>query len=583
MRNIRLKIALFSLVFLLVCSSTIFAIELFPSDEIRPGLRGNAKTVISGNTIEEFEVEVIGLVPQSPPLNNLIMIKVKGDAIERSGGISQGMSGSPVYIDGRLLGAISYTYKNTDHRVGLVTPAADMFRIYDQMPGIEPILPEDALPIRTPLITEGLNQRNAKFLLDALGLEQVQALPAMTNGKIDQVAPIEPGSMIGVQLMRGDFQVSSFGTVTHLADDGRFIAFGHPFTHRGNVDLFASAAYVHYSMPNTEVPYKIVSLGSTIGTIEQDRYAGLGGRLGAGTDYVPIRITVRDLDQGSSQDYRVEVIKEGDLMIPLITSSAYQGVDATLDRIGAGTSLARLEFKSRDFSQRMIRENLFYSDSDIAIWSLTDLLTGLELLVLNDLQTVCLDEVKIELDITQERKTASIEEATPSKSYVRAGENVDVEVYIRPYRGKPETRTLRMQIPEDIAPGLVTVTVRSGGAGYYVVKPPVHTSILDPDAEVDEPIQTVISGAETLDGLIDEYMERERNNEIIAEFYPLYEQQELEPTEDYADFAPEYEFLDTLDPLSYFSWVENSMEPVKVRLSTQFVLDGMATFDLNIY
>ena len=85
--------------------------------------------------------------------------------------------------------------------------------------------------------------------------------------------------MIGVQLLRGDFQVASFRTVTDVREDGRFIAFGHPFTHRGNVDFFASAAYVHHTLPSLEVPFKIVSLGSTIGQIEQDRAVGLGGRL----------------------------------------------------------------------------------------------------------------------------------------------------------------------------------------------------------------------------------------------------------------------------------------------------------------
>lgn len=162
--------------------------------------------------------------------------------------------------------------------------------------------------------------------------------------------------MIGVQLLRGDFTVASFGTVTHVRDDGRFIAYGHPFTHRGAVDYFAADAYVHYTLPSREVPYKIVSLGNTIGAIDQDRAAGIGGVLDAEAAYVPATITVWDKDRDLRHTYRVESVTEAGVLIPLLISSAYQSVDATLDRVGEGTSFVRLEFSSADLAQRMIRE-----------------------------------------------------------------------------------------------------------------------------------------------------------------------------------------------------------------------------------
>ena len=240
------------------------------------------------------------------------------------------------------------------------------------------------------------------------------------------------------------------------------------------------------------------------------------------------------------------------------------------------------------------QENLFYSDSDIAVWSLTDLLSGLELLVNNNLQDVDLQEVRIEVEVAQERKTATIEKAVPSTFYVQAGEYVDVEVTIRPYRGPSETRTLRIEIPPDVAAGLLTVTVRGGGADYFVEKPPVHTSVLDMDEEDDEPIRAIISGAESLDALITEYMDRERNNEIVAEFYPFLENRlQEEDGEDLEDAEAEQveqqkegeqgKPEEYPSPLGYFSWAEAPSDASKVRLSTQFVIDGMATFDLNIY
>lgn len=559
----------------LSAASQALAVELFLPEEVRPGLRGVGKTVISGNTIETFDVEVLGVMPQSPPLSNRIIVKVSGEAMDRTGGIAEGMSGSPVYIQDRLLGAISHTFANTDHRVGLVTPAVDMFKIYDEMPLPDPALPEDVIAVASPLIVQGLSERNLKPLVEILGADRVQVIPSFAANTSLAPAAFEPGSMVGVQLLRGDFVAAAYGTVTHVKEDGRFISFGHPFSQRGPVDFFATAAYVHYVLPSTEVPFKIVSLGATVGKVAQDRTAGLGGTLGTAVGYVPISVVVKDTERGVSRNFYVEAVRDDWLLSSLVISSAYQSIDAALDRVGDGTAYVRLEFVSQDFGQRMIRENLFYSDSDIAVWALVDLLSGLELLVGNNLQPVDLQQVKIEVEVSKERKTATIEKATPSHSHVRAGDSVDVEVLIRPFRGQVETRTMRLQIPPDTAPGLLTVTVRSGAEGYYAAKPPVHTGILSPEEEEQEPMRAFISSADTLDDLIVEYMDQERNNELVAEFYPFLEDEVDEEAAEDGELAED-------DLLNYYGWAD-PVEPVIVRLSTQFVLDGLATFDLNIY
>lgn len=580
MRKLRLQISLVLLVFILCAHTSALADELFAIEDIRPGLRGVGKTVVSGNTIEDFNVEVLGLVPQSPPLSNLIMVKVSGELMDESGDIAQGMSGSPVYIQDRLLGALGYTYAMTDHRIGLVTPAVDMFKIYDEFPSLisqsEPTLPEGVDPVRSPLIIQGLNKRNTRYLEENLGLGSVQTMPAIGSDEII-TGPLKPGSMVGVQLLRGDFQVASFGTVTHVREDGRFIGFGHPFTHKGTVEFFASAAYVHYTLPSIDMSTKIVSLGSTIGSIKQDRATGIGGELGDESVYIPISISVTDKDRNVKESFYVETVNDESVIVPLTISSAYQGIDATLDRLGEGTSFVRLEFTAANLPQRIIRENLFYSDTDIAVWSLTDLLSGLELLVNNSLQDVDLEHVNIDVEVARERKTATIEAARPNKQHVKAGESVDVEVTIRPYRGKSETRTLRMEIPEDTKQGLMNVAVRSGAEGYYLMKPPIDSSILDQDDFDDEPIKSVPSGGETLDVLISDYMDRERNNEIVLEYYPILENNSSDQEPEDEEIEVEEEILD------YYMWDDSSTNAQRVRLSTQFVLDGMVNFDLTIH
>ncbi|NLJ79619.1 MAG: peptidase S55 SpoIVB, partial [Firmicutes bacterium] len=290
MRKFQSLILILSL--FLICFNSSSALEIFPLEDVRSGLQGVGRTVIAGTEIEDFEVEVLGLVPQGPPLGNLIMVKVGGEVMDKTGGIALGMSGTPVYIGNQLLGAIGYTYSLTDHRIGLVTPAEAMFKIYDQIPGQILDLPFGAAPVRSPLMVGGMNQRVRDFLERALASYQIQVMNGPALKKDMQSLPLEAGSMLGVQLLRGDFQVATFGTVTHVEEDGRFLAFGHPFTHRGSVDFFATGAYVHYTLPSLDVPYKIVSLGSEIGGVFQDRAAGLGGNLGIEPPSLPVRIVV---------------------------------------------------------------------------------------------------------------------------------------------------------------------------------------------------------------------------------------------------------------------------------------------------
>ncbi len=576
----RLRFPVYVVILMILTSSMmVSAMEIFPLEDVQPGLVGIGKTVIRGTQIEDFTVEVLGTIPQSPPINNLIMVRVSGDVIEQTGGIAQGMSGSPVYIDGKLLGAIGYGYSYTDHRIGLVTPADAMFTIYDRLPQTEDLkLPEEIAPLQTPVVTTGLNSRALKYLEDALAPFQIKTVPGISgasgNGGTIQ---FQPGSTVAVQLLRGDFEVASFGTVTHVQDDGRFIAFGHPFTHKGDVSFFASTADVHYTMPNLDFPYKIVSVGSAVGGVFQDRAVGIGGVLGQSPNYVPITITVRNGDENISHQYYVEAAAEASLMAPLVISSAYQGIDAALDRVGAGTSYVRLEFETASLSQRMIRENVFYSDSDIAVWSLTDLLDGLELLNNNNLQDVDLDHIQIDVEIVEERRTATIEKATPRVFRAAPGESVEVEVTIRPYRSELEKRILRIDIPADTAPGLMTVTVRSGGASYYISKPPVHTTFSSEIQEDDEePSRTVITGAESLDKLVEQYIDREKNNEIVAEFYPF-----LDSYGGVEQFDDEEE-NGSSQVIPAFGWSNGTSEAQRARLTTQYVMEGMASFDVEI-
>src|SRR5690554_4941424 len=192
--------------------------------------------------------------------------------------------------------------------------------------------------MKSPVVVSGIGGRALNYLRESLPQLHFADVPALAHRVDVEPGRLEPGSAFAVQLMRGDFQAASFGTVTHVDEDGRFVGFGHPFTHLGSVEFFAADAYVHYTMPSIDFPYKILSVGEPIGGVFEDRAAGVAGRLGQEPQYVPVKIIIHDKDHDLQRTYNVQVITEPSLMIPLILSSAYQGVDATLDRVGAGTA-----------------------------------------------------------------------------------------------------------------------------------------------------------------------------------------------------------------------------------------------------
>ena len=587
------RFSITAVILVLFLSSTSAAIDVFPLDEVRPGMRGSGKTVVRGTNVETFDVEVIGVVPQNPPTPSLVMISVSGDVIDLSGGIAAGMSGSPVYIDEKLLGAIGYGYAFTDHRVGLVTPAGRMLELMDGIPETSAALdlPDGAREVKTPLLVGGIDGRAFRFLEEQLGSYSIKMIPNMAGTMGTERQPLEPGSAFGVQLMRGDFQAASFGTVTHVEGE-RFVGFGHPFLHKGKVNYFVTPAQIHYTMPNLEFPFKVASSGPTIGSLHQDRAAGVAGDFNSVPDYLPIQIDVLDQDRSVSRSYRVETVRDDDLIAALGTSSAYQSIDAVLDRIGRGTAYVRLEIAAEGLEQPLIRENMYYSDSDIAVWSVYDLIDGLDLLLFNRIRDAGVSEVKFDVSVQEQRRTASIEKAVPRRFEVTAGDSVEVEVVIRPYRGPVESRIMRVEIPEDTLPGYLTVTMRPGGYYYYTAVPDLHTTADDEPHEDEESRypQTVTDG---LDRLVEEFVNRERNNEIIAEFYPFIDrfppaeedtyQENDEGDYPFADepmFEPESASL--VVPLFQFEWDQESGEPKRVRLTTQYVMEGTASFDLEV-
>lgn len=551
------------------------AVEVYPVTALERGVAGVGYTVVEGTRIEPFDVEILGVMEGAGPAGSLVLVRASGEVIERAGGIASGMSGSPVYVDGKLLGAIGYGFELADHRIGLVTPAADMIRVMELIPveeeresageageavpgegaapsegaGVqeEPAalsgLPEGivlassaaeaahlaaavppgvwvARPVAVPLAVQGLGARAMERLREVFA--GYDLIPVQAGGPPAgrEIAPVvAPGAAIGVQLIRGDVELTAIGTLTAV-DGRRFIAFGHPLFNRGEVDHFVTGAYIHHTVPSISFPFKIGAALAPIGSLLQDRGAAVAGLLDRRPETLALEVRVNDRDRRVEREFHAEIVRDRELTVPLAVVAALEAVDRALDRLGSGTARVRLRIEGEGMPRPLVRENVFYSGSDVAASALSELFVALDLLHGNEFQDPKLTGVSVDIEAGYERRTARIERARPSRRRVEQGETVDVIVTLRPFRAPVFDVAVPLHIPEDVGPGTVTVTVRGGVFGGYVSLP----SELEGDLAL-APVEGGEEGpvsieAESLEKLIDEFEREPRNNEVVVEFYP---------------------------------------------------------------
>jgi len=598
--------------------------RFFSIEALEPGMRGTAKTVVRGTEIETFEVEFLGVLPQAGPSGDLLLIRVSGDVIDRTGGIAAGMSGSPVYIGDQLVGAIGYAYDFADHRIGMVTPIGDMLAVMELMdPGNRPdassvqeargqkpasgdgvpraavlahswaeakelaaALPDDVrvfVPVQTPVLASGFSSRALSRLQQRLAPLSLVPLQAGGAAVAVEHVHLEPGSAVGAQLMRGDVSLTAIGTVTYI-DNDRFVAFGHPFTNLGSVDFLTTGAYVHYVVQSVSIPFKIGSPTVPIGAIRQDRGAAIAGELGPLPYMVPVSVTVHDRDRGISRTLEFGVVHDDRLLVELAVAGALSALDRSLDRLGPGTSRVVFQIRGEGMPRPLVRDNMWYSASDVAAVSLLEFLEAVDLVVNNRFTPVTISRIQVVAEVEEHRWTARIEEATPSSTEVIPGESVRVTVRLRPFRGEAMTEELILTVPKDASPGPVTVVVRGGGWG--------EESALDEDQEdVDDSEELLGENVQDFDRLIEEFVRRERNNEVVVEFYSSRETRSEEAgngddeDDDGDDGMPREESEeDGVHDDRHYGWTGAYEPPERVVASvpTDYFILGSTSFELLI-
>jgi len=487
--------------------------KTFPVSEIRAGMVGVGRTVFEGDRLDDFKVEIIGVLRNSiGPRRDLILARLEGGPLANAGVIA-GMSGSPVYIDGRLVGAVSYSLGQfSKEPIAGITPIAEMieaatlstprrqtaraelpmpltqdgFRaslrqafswiqpfaaspsdvqvIGGGGPGLSAGLGPLLRPIATPLTLGGFDAdvidplsaifRDQGFLPVLMGSAQSSAIEPGTGGR---ATPLRPGDPVGVALLGGDLEIGATGTVTEV-DGDKVYAFGHPFYGLGPTQFPMTRAHVLTVLPSLLSSQKIASTGDVIGTVSQDRATTIAGTLGAGPAMIPITLTLSS-ERGTRKTFTMSMVND-ELFTPLL---AYVSILNTLQSYerqnGVGTYTIRGAAAIKKHGN-VAFEDLFTGDQPSAS-AAASVVAPINFLLRNSFEGVELESLNLEIDGSEQPRSATLERAWVDSTRVRAGTTVDLKVLLRTYRGEELTRTLPIQIPSN-ARGSVSVMVADG-------------------------------------------------------------------------------------------------------------------------
>jgi hypothetical protein len=477
--------------------------RVFPVDELRPGMIGTGRTVFEGDRLDDFKVHILGVLRNViGPRRDLILARLEGGPLANAGVIA-GMSGSPVYIDGRLVGAVSYSLGAfSKEPIAGITPIGEMVsdatlpairrqRVSADLP--MPLTPEAfqtslrqafswvrpfaespadlqvfgdvnagigtlLRPIATPLTLGGFDTSviaPVTAVFRDQGFVPVMAGSAQSARRAEAAPPLRPGDPIGVALMNGDLELGATGTVTEI-DGDRVYAFGHPFYGLGPTQFPMTRAYVHAVLPSLQSSMKIASTGEVIGTVSQDRATTIAGTLGSGPNMIPISLTLNNAERGVRKTFKMAMVND-ELLTPLL---AYLSILNTLTSYERQNGVGTYVLKGSASIKRhgnIAFEDLFTGDQPSA-GAAASVVAPINFLLRNSFEGVEFEGLNLEVEASETPRSATLERVWIDGTRTKAGTTVDLRVLLRTYRGEEITKSVPVQIPAN-ARGSVSIMV----------------------------------------------------------------------------------------------------------------------------
>jgi hypothetical protein len=459
-------------------------------DQVRPGMKGVAYTVFQGTQPEAMEVEVLGVLKDvNGPKSDIILVRLKGDKPEYSGVVA-GMSGSPVYVDGKLLGALAFRIGQfAKEPIAGVTPIAEMLEISeldhsrpsDTVPASTKAradtsrtsAPGDAAgldqyrdfltPIDTPMVFSGFSEETLRRFAPqfaAAGVTPVSGIGSADPNAHDP-SPLVPGSAVSAVLIEGDMNVAATCTVTYV-DPQRLLACGHPLLQFGMVDLPMTKAQVVATLASPLNSFKIVNTTEAVGSFVQDRHNGILGRFGRTPEMIPVTLAVRG---GSKpKQFHYQVLNNAKLTPVAVMATVFnslQGVNEYGEEI---TYRMQGTIQVQGYPDVTLRNMFAPFDSNTPAAAAVAISLGDRFgrIFDNPYATPEITGVNLEFDLARERRWARLESARTDVTEARPGDDIVIESVLRPYRGERIVRQIPVKVPTSTPKGTLRILVSDG-------------------------------------------------------------------------------------------------------------------------
>ena len=462
-------------------------------DQIHAGMRGVAYTVFEGIKPEPMEVEVLGVLHNvNGPKGDVILVRLHGSKVEYTGVVA-GMSGSPVYLDGKLAGALAFRIGEfSKEPIAGVTPIADMLEInaLDKSPAEEAAATKPAVanasgktaspgdastlpsstqdfanylqPIETPLVFNGFSEDAVRRFAPefaSAGIVPVMGAGSVSNDK--QPEPLEPGSAVSAILVRGDMDIAATCTVTYV-DPQRLLACGHPLLQFGSVDLPMNKAQVLATLPSPLNAFKIVNTTEEAGVFVQDRHTGILGVFNKQPDMIPVTLAIHN--GTSAKEFHYEVLNNPRLSPVAIMATVFNALHGVNEYGEEITYRLNGTINVKGFPEVALK-NMFApaeNGQPAAMSAALSLGERFGRIYDNPYNAPAVESVKLDFDLVRERRWARLESARTDLTEARPGDQIIVETVLAPYRGERSVRQIAVKIPTSASKGTLRILVSDG-------------------------------------------------------------------------------------------------------------------------
>lgn len=456
-----------------------------PLAEVKKGQHGYGLSVFAGTEPERFDVEVVGVMRNLRPDISYILARLTGKGLEKSG-VAGGMSGSPVFIDGRLAGAVAFSWPFSNEAIAGITPIESMRTLstFNPLPVTPPPPPINLSDLQSGKVAQEVVAAQLSRLLPRFDNGAVPAVQWTSSGFGDrslgmlrqalgsvapagQAAPgtvaddLTPGKSVSVVLVDGDFELAANGTVTDRYGD-HVLAFGHPFLGLGPVRVPMATAEVVTVLSSTNSSFKISNTGRIVGAFEQDRQMGIQGRIGAVAPMVPMALHIGAQGGERPRELRVRLADLPEFMPLLVGSTILSGIESASYATGQQSLELTARLRLQRYGDLEVRQS--FDSENAGTDAAAFLLTIVGYLTQNPLQKVGIESIDVTMNQTDRPSLASLVGANADRTVVRPGQRVTLNLDLVAYRGDRFRHALTVDLPTDVPAGRYSLLVGDGSS-----------------------------------------------------------------------------------------------------------------------